>query len=98
MQKLDLLMGVLKGIAYLHKNGIAHLDVKPQNILIDANEVAKISDFGTSEYFISERVKIIILIIIIIILIIIIIIILIILIIIIIFTISTRIIFSSSLN
>jgi serine/threonine protein kinase len=35
-----------KGIATLHKEKIAHRDIKPQNILIDDEERVKICDFG----------------------------------------------------
>ncbi|HEY0058096.1 MAG TPA: bifunctional serine/threonine-protein kinase/formylglycine-generating enzyme family protein [Flavisolibacter sp.] len=47
-----LLIDVLKGLAYLHKQGMAHRDLKPQNILIkivDGEPVAKICDFGISK-------------------------------------------------
>jgi len=47
-----LLIDVLKGLAYLHKHGMAHRDLKPQNILIkmvDDEPVGKITDFGISK-------------------------------------------------
>jgi len=47
-----LLTDVLKGLVYLHKNGIIHRDIKPANILIKEGydgEVAKITDFGISK-------------------------------------------------
>ena len=47
-----LLIDVLKGLAYLHKHGMAHRDLKPQNILIKMVEdepVGKITDFGISK-------------------------------------------------
>jgi len=39
--------GILEGIIYMHDKNIAHLDIKPQNILI-CNDIPKISDFGFS--------------------------------------------------
>eukprot|EP00754_Rhynchopus_humris_P011458 Rhum_TRINITY_DN14233_c24_g1::Rhum_TRINITY_DN14233_c24_g1_i1::g.76322::m.76322/K02206/CDK2; cyclin-dependent kinase 2 len=43
---------VLTGLAYLHKNGVAHLDVKLENILIRANPSSVVlSDFGTAVPF-----------------------------------------------
>lgn len=37
---------ILRGLDHIHKNGIIHLDIKPENILIGGNQVCKIGDFG----------------------------------------------------
>ena len=39
---------VASGLAYLHQRKIVHQDIKPDNILIDANQDCVITDFGIS--------------------------------------------------
>ena len=43
---LAILHDVLKGLAYAHSKGVVHRDIKPDNILISEEGVAKVSDFG----------------------------------------------------
>eukprot|EP00049_Salpingoeca_infusionum_P016371 m.333864 g.333864 ORF g.333864 m.333864 type:complete len:1544 (-) comp16067_c0_seq7:381-5012(-) len=49
-RKLEFLEDVLSGLEYLHKCNVIHQDIKSQNVLINAELVAKISDFGTSRF------------------------------------------------
>lgn len=39
---------IVDGLAYLHRCGVTHRDVKPANILVDPTGVIKITDFGVS--------------------------------------------------
>ncbi|CAN1149483.1 Mitogen-activated protein kinase kinase kinase 18 [Linum perenne] len=42
---------ILLGLQYLHGQGLAHCDIKPQNILVDEEDAAIIGDFGDSDGF-----------------------------------------------
>jgi len=42
----EIFLQVIEGFRYLEAEGILHRDIRPQNILIDANSTAKIIDFG----------------------------------------------------
>ena len=42
---------LIDGLEYLHENlEVVHRDIKPQNILFDANNNLKIADFGSAQY------------------------------------------------
>lgn len=42
---------LLRGVQYMHDHGIAHCDLKPENLLFHPNGLLKICDFGTSSVF-----------------------------------------------
>jgi len=39
------------GMEYLHSKGVTHRDLKPENLLLDGNDVLKITDFGMATLF-----------------------------------------------
>jgi len=42
----QLVLDLLRGLAAIHRAGVVHRDVKPQNVLIDRSGRAKLTDFG----------------------------------------------------
>ncbi|KAL9997532.1 putative protein kinase RLK-Pelle-SD-2b family [Helianthus debilis subsp. tardiflorus] len=51
-RRKKIILDIAKGLAYLHEDcrqKIMHLDIKPQNILLDKDFNAKVSDFGLSK-------------------------------------------------
>ena len=43
---LEIMSGVLDGLAAAHRSGIVHRDVKPENVLVTADGRVKVADFG----------------------------------------------------
>ena len=43
-----LMTNLIIGLEYIHKKGIVHRDMKPENIIFDSQGFAKIADFGIS--------------------------------------------------
>ncbi|KAM0939862.1 putative protein kinase RLK-Pelle-SD-2b family [Dioscorea sansibarensis] len=58
--RLRIAMDVARGIHYLHEDcetHIIHCDIKPQNILMDENWSAKISDFGLAKLLMPPQTR-----------------------------------------
>ncbi|XP_019180833.1 PREDICTED: CBL-interacting serine/threonine-protein kinase 7-like [Ipomoea nil] len=47
---------LISALSFCHQNGVAHRDIKPQNLLLDGDGNLKISDFGLSA-LLSEHLK-----------------------------------------
>ncbi|KAK8885160.1 hypothetical protein M9Y10_044289 [Tritrichomonas musculus] len=46
-----ILIGISRGMMYLHQHHVMHRDLKPENILIDENFEPHITDFGLSKFY-----------------------------------------------
>jgi len=44
--RLDLMLSVLAAVQHGHQQGVVHRDLKPQNVLVDADGRARVIDFG----------------------------------------------------
>ena len=54
----NILKSIMLFLAHCHSKGIAHMDIKPENIMFDAegtSGVVKIIDFGASHYVQPEE-------------------------------------------
>jgi serine/threonine-protein kinase len=48
---IDFSRQICRGLRYAHNHNVIHRDIKPQNILIDRNKIAKLSDFGIAKIY-----------------------------------------------
>lgn len=55
----QIIKGICDGVGYLHQQRIIHMDLKPDNILLDDSMVPRIADFGISRRFSENQSKII---------------------------------------
>ncbi|KAL8110030.1 hypothetical protein AgCh_025952 [Apium graveolens] len=56
--RYEIAIGTAKGLAYLHEDcdvKIVHCDIKPENVLLDDNFLAKVSDFGLAKLMSREQ-------------------------------------------
>ncbi|XP_047173989.1 G-type lectin S-receptor-like serine/threonine-protein kinase LECRK2 [Vigna umbellata] len=59
-QRIEMALGVARGLLYLHEEcntQIIHCDIKPENVLLDANYTAKIADFGLSKLLNKDQTR-----------------------------------------
>jgi len=55
VKKLKIARDVVKGMIFLHQANFIHMDLKPENLLLDEHSVVKICDFGLSEIRSPDR-------------------------------------------
>jgi len=53
-QAVALVRQVLEGARFAHRNGIVHRDLKPQNVIVDSEGKAVVTDFGIARAGVSE--------------------------------------------
>ncbi|HEX5984127.1 MAG TPA: PASTA domain-containing protein [Solirubrobacterales bacterium] len=53
-QAVGLIRQVLEGARFAHRNGIVHRDLKPQNVIVDEEGKAVVTDFGIARAGVSE--------------------------------------------
>jgi beta-lactam-binding protein with PASTA domain/predicted Ser/Thr protein kinase len=53
-QSAGLIRQVLEGARFAHRNGIVHRDLKPQNVIVDEEGKAVVTDFGIARAGVSE--------------------------------------------
>jgi hypothetical protein len=49
MERFDIILGVARGLAYLHQRGIIHYNLKSSNVLLDSNGEPRVGDYGLAK-------------------------------------------------
>ena len=55
IDRLKIFIQILRGLIYLKENKIIHGDLKPQNILLSADNFPKLADFGLSTKLLGSK-------------------------------------------
>ena len=52
---MDFIMQILTALQHAHEKGVVHRDIKPQNIMVQANGRLKVTDFGIAQISDTEK-------------------------------------------
>ncbi|KAF5190199.1 kinase domain [Thalictrum thalictroides] len=50
-EAVSVMLPLMEAIAHCHRRGVAHRDIKPDNILFDGRNRLKLADFGSADFF-----------------------------------------------
>jgi serine/threonine protein kinase len=53
--KKTFVFSIKLGLEYMHERGVAHRDVKSENLLLSKNGILKLGDFGFSSKLFDEK-------------------------------------------
>jgi serine/threonine protein kinase len=53
-RRIEIIEGACTGLAHAHRAGVVHLDVKPDNLILDETGIVKVLDFGIARVLRSE--------------------------------------------
>ncbi len=54
-RSMDFIMQILSALQHAHEKGVVHRDIKPQNIMVQANGRLKVTDFGIAQISDNEK-------------------------------------------
>eukprot|EP00746_Dinoflagellata_sp_MGD_P152033 gnl/MRDRNA2_/MRDRNA2_83398_c0_seq1.p1 gnl/MRDRNA2_/MRDRNA2_83398_c0~~gnl/MRDRNA2_/MRDRNA2_83398_c0_seq1.p1 ORF type:complete len:406 (+),score=73.92 gnl/MRDRNA2_/MRDRNA2_83398_c0_seq1:85-1302(+) len=47
---MELFLSIVQAILHIHKHGVCHLDIKPENLMQGDDEIIRLADFGAAQY------------------------------------------------
>jgi hypothetical protein len=53
-RRLEMIEGACAGLAHAHRAGVVHLDIKPDNLILDDTGVVKVLDFGIARNTLAD--------------------------------------------
>lgn len=49
-RRIRIALDIASGLEFMHEQGLAHLDIKPANVIVNSDDECKICDFGCCQY------------------------------------------------